>query len=226
MFFFCFPASAAVKTENGQKRICDLQIGEKVKVMNGDGSVGFSTVYGWAHNDPEVHASFLQLFTEGNRAIALSKDHLILVRRSKDSSARQHHHMFHHNDGTEFEFVQAGDVQEGDEVVQVHTCTGVAGMEQFQPARVTGRTIVQSKGIYAPLTMEGTVVVDGTVASCYAATHSHTAAHAALAPARAQFHLRGPRSMAKHHSEKEGKRFHGALNYVDRLGRIRYHHRK
>jgi hedgehog protein len=230
MCFFCFPSNATVITQLNQVlRVCDLEIGDVVKVMNEDGSVGFSPVYGWAHNDSNVEASFLQLHTDSQRTITLSKDHLILIRRSKGGSTRQHHHLFHKHDGTEFEFVQAGDVQEGDEVVQVHAFAGAAGVaavEQFQPARVTGRTILQSKGIYAPLTMEGTVVVDGTVASCYAATHSHTAAHAALAPARAQFRLRGPQSMAKHHSEKDGKRFHGALNYVDRLGRIRYHNHK
>jgi hypothetical protein len=200
---------------DGPKYISNLAIGDSVKVMKKDGSVGFSPVYGWAHNDHEVHASFLQLHTEGNRSITLSKEHLIPIRR-KGGNAR-HRHQLH-------EYVQAGDVQEGDEVLQLRAFA--PEMEQIQPVRVTGRTLMQSKGIYAPLTLEGTVVVDGIVASCYAATHSHHAAHAALAPMRVQFRLRGPQSMVKQHSEKERKQYHGALNYVDRLGRIRYHHRK
>ena len=39
-------------------------------------------------------------------------------------------------------------------------------------------------GLAAPLTEEGTIVVDGTLASCYAEISSHMIAHAAFFPVR------------------------------------------
>jgi hypothetical protein len=43
---------------------------------------------------------------------------------------------------------------------------------------------VVKQGYMAPLTDEGTLIVDGVAASCYATINSHRVAHSALAPMR------------------------------------------
>ena len=69
----------------------------------------------------------------------------------------------------------AQDVRVGDLLVQEDT---------GQEAEVMAISQYSSVGYYSPLTYEGTMVVDGYLASCYA-SFPHYVAHAALAPARA-----------------------------------------
>lgn len=52
-------------------------------------------------------------------------------------------------------------------------------------ARALRTSRVLRRGVFAPLTATGTIVVDGAVASCYAAVRSQALAHWALAPLRA-----------------------------------------
>jgi hypothetical protein len=52
---------------------------------------------------------------------------------------------------------------------------------------VTSIEQVERDGVYAPLTKSGTIVVEGTVASCYAAAHealSHSVSHMIMTPMR------------------------------------------
>jgi len=76
---------------------------------------------------------------------------------------------------------------------------------------------VRAQGIYAPLTVAGTIVVDGVAASCYASTRSHTAAHAAMKPMRTMYR-HNPEKMQK--QPHVGKHIAGAHRYVDVLARV------
>jgi hypothetical protein len=212
----CFPNFATVQTRQGAKKVSELQIGDEVKVMQRDNTVGYSPVIGWAHNDPEHAASFLELST-ATKSITLSQDHLIPIVRNGETS---HHRSLRHHEVDGLEYVKAGKVVEGDCVLQV--ITSPSGDESFQCVPIAAKRVIQSRGIFAPLTMAGTVVVDNIAASCYAAVQSHATAHAALAPIRMAYELR-PESAAKHHEDREGKVFSGAQNYVDRLGRLKLH---
>lgn len=51
--------------------------------------------------------------------------------------------------------------------------------------RVVSITVSTKKGVYAPMTLHGTIVVDGVVASCYAFIHDEQLAHNVFAPIRA-----------------------------------------
>jgi hypothetical protein len=60
------------------------------------------------------------------------------------------------------------------------------------------------QGYAAPLTMSGTILVDGILASCYAIIDSQTVAHSVMAPARWWYAMHGmldqvaPESLASH----------------------------
>jgi len=205
--YLCFPEHATVQTQHGRKCMRDVQIGESVQVITEDGTISMCDVYGWAHRDLATEATYLEVATENGGKITLSADHLLGVVRP-----RRHHHT-----GEEVQYVPAGEVREGERVMQAFS---IGGTPQLRTVPVKSVRSVQAKGLFAPLTLEGTVIVDDVAASCYAAVPSHRAAHAALAPARAQYRHKGPERMAKHHN---GKRFNGSLNYVDRLGRAAVH---
>lgn len=54
----------------------------------------------------------------------------------------------------------------------------------LEPQRVTEVRAVLSRGFIAPLTREGTVVVDSVAASCYALVNSQSLAHISFMPFR------------------------------------------
>ena len=49
---------------------------------------------------------------------------------------------------------------------------------------VASVSVVKRRGVYAPLTRAGNIVVDNVLASCYAVIDSQTIAHVAFAPVR------------------------------------------
>ena len=49
------------------------------------------------------------------------------------------------------------------------------------PSKVVKITKTKRAGAYAPLTLEGTIVVDNALASCYAIIDDHRLAHTTLA---------------------------------------------
>jgi len=215
----CFPGTANVHTRHGLKSMTELEIGEDVKVMQHDNTVGWSPVIGWLHNDPKQDASFIELWTATKRVITMSADHLLPVVRNGDG---EHRHSLRHHEVEGAQYVTAGKVAVGDSVLVL---TNSGNGERLQCEPVTAHRTVQSCGIYSPLTNAGTVLVDHAAASCYASVPSHSAAHTAMAPIRAAYGLRGADAMAKHHTEKDGKVFTGAHSYVDKLGRARFHHK-
>ena len=97
----------------------------------------------------------------GGNTILLSPQHLIFRKQNSTSSVS---------------VIFASEIEPGDLVSN--------GSDSFDET-VIRVTMVTEKGVYAPLTLEGTMIVDGVLVSCYASWHSHDAAHLAMAPLRA-----------------------------------------
>ena len=75
-----------------------------------------------------------------------------------------------------FESVFADEIQEGDKLIS------------WKGSKITEETVIAvgptiEKGTWAPLTMEGTLLVDGLLASCYA-SFPHALSDLALAPVK------------------------------------------
>jgi len=178
----------------------DLGIGDTVRVVTPEGRVEWSQVCGWLHYEPNSVANYLRL-TTSRRQILVSGEHLVAT--VKDGKV---------------EFIPASDMKIGSVLLECDTALHSAP----NTSQIWGNTVqridkVQQRGVYAPLTVAGTIVVDGVVASCYAHTHSHKAAHAAMKPMR---------TMWRHNPEKMkqqphvGKHIPGANRYVDVLARV------
>ena len=75
------------------------------------------------------------------------------------------------------ETVYASEVEVGDRLLQ----RAGEGVEEVQVVRVEE---VEEEGAWAPLTTEGTLLVDGVLASCYA-SFPHTLSDLLLAPVKA-----------------------------------------
>lgn len=192
----CFPAQSTVITPYGPKAMRDVAVGDTVRVVTPEGRVEWSQTCGWLHRDPAQGAAYLKL-TTSRRQLMVSASHLIAVVR-----------------GGKVEFIPAGDVQVGMALLECETNLTNPSVWGNQVVKVE---TVLAEGVYAPLTVSGTIVVDGVAASCYADTKTHRGAHAAMKPMR---------HMWRHNPEKmtqqgtKSKHVPGSHRYVDVLAHV------
>lgn len=111
--------------------------------------------------DPNATRHFIEVTAENGVAITTTPSHLLLL-----ASADGWRELF------------AANVQEGD----VLLTRGYGSV--MRPSKVVKSRVVSKRGVYAPLTRTGTIIVDDALASCYALVSSHSLAHAAMAPLR------------------------------------------
>jgi len=185
-------------TPQGPKAMRDVEIGDAVRVVGPTGQVEWSQVCGWLHREPTSVGEYLRL-TTNRRQLNISGEHLVATVK-----------------GGKVDFVKAQEVGVGSTILECDVSTG-ASTTPIWGNKVQKVEKLRAEGIYAPLTVAGTIVVDGVAASCYANTRSHTAAHAAMKPMR---------TMWRHNPEKMQKQPHvakhipGAHRYVDVLARV------
>lgn len=101
---------------------------------------GYQTFYGFVHENHDATEDFLQIHTkQQQQPLEISAQHMVFVQGKSSPIPAQ--------------LIRPGDV------LQSHMSS--PGLE------VKKVVTVQRKGFYAPLTTDGTVVVDGVVSSCY-----------------------------------------------------------
>ncbi|XP_047510406.1 indian hedgehog B protein [Pieris napi] len=157
----CFPSGAMVHTEAGPRDISTLQLGERILAADDSGKAIYSEVITFIDRDPNATKSFIEVTAENGVTITTTRSHLLLL-----ASADGWREVF------------AADVEIGD----VLLTRGQGPV--MRPSRVIKTRIVTRRGVYAPLTKAGTIIVDDALASCYAIVNSHSLAHAAMAPLR------------------------------------------
>lgn len=174
----CFPGGSLVETENGgRKRLDEVRLGERIAALDPrTGDVVYSEVIAFLDRSPSERRQFVRLTTASGRALTLTPAHLV------PAEGR----------GTVF----AARVRAGDRIlVSDDERPGDAGDRQARTQRqknarslrwdyVTETKLVLEKGVYAPLTAAGTLLVDDVVASCYAVVDSQSVAHYAFLPLR------------------------------------------
>jgi hypothetical protein len=154
----CFPRTSTLLLEDGRtKSMEDVEVGDVVLSTSKSGDVVFSPVIMFLHRDEDAVSNFVHFVTSQGHRLIVSHNHLVQI-------DVEH-------------FVFASTLRVGDHLVVYDNHT----LLRDQIASVA--TVVK-RGVYAPLTSEGTVVVDGVAASCYAHVSSHLTAHTAMFPAR------------------------------------------
>ena len=160
----CFPGESEVRLESGRTTTMSrLSLSDRVLTVDAAGRFAYSPVFMFLHRDADLVTSFYTVETAAGRTITLTPDHLVHAADSPDGAARP---------------TFARNVREGRYLhVRADNGTRVAS----RVTRVTSRT---RAGVFAPLTKDGTIVVDDVIASCYAVIDSQTVAHACFAPLR------------------------------------------
>jgi len=151
----CFSGTSTVETERGKIWIGNLRLGDNVLTYTPGKGGHFTEFLGWLDRGANADGKFLKISTNSS-SIVLTGNHLIF-RLSADVG---------------LESVFADQIEEGDRLVSLNGEETVMGVEA-----------AREKGIWAPLTMEGTLLVDGLLASSYA-SFSHHASDLLLAPVK------------------------------------------
>lgn len=159
----CFASDSTVQTETGEiRRLSQLKVGERILSVNSKGETVFSDVIMFLDRDINQTREFVQIKTSGGATIRTTPAHLLPV-------WKPHLH--------ETKYLYADQVEENDFLL-------VNVNNNLEPQRVTEVRAIRSRGFIAPLTREGTVVVDSIAASCYALVNSQSLAHISFMPFR------------------------------------------
>ena len=148
-----------------------LKPGDKVLSQTASGQTVFSRVLVFLHKDRGSRSIFLVLGTEDGQRLALTPNHLLF------------YSSYYEVDHSKYQGYFASRVQKGDYVL-VHGSGG-----RVRPSKVTSVSLEEKVGVYAPLTEQGTLFVDGVLASSYASVEDHRLAHWAFGLLRLLFSL-------------------------------------
>uniref|UniRef100_A0A3Q3WC48 Hedgehog protein n=1 Tax=Mola mola TaxID=94237 RepID=A0A3Q3WC48_MOLML len=181
----CFSGNAQVILKGGAtKQMSDLRPGDQVlasSTTDGHGPLVYSPVLSFLDRQPNVTKIFYTIGTSTGQNISLTAAHLIFVSDCTGLRGLK-------RDERAYGIVFASEVRPGQCVL---TPQGKEGSQATLSA-VTFVEAHRSTGLYAPLTQHGSIVVNGVLASCYAAVDNHHLAHWVLAPLRFFYSLMGP----------------------------------
>lgn len=113
---------------------------------------------------------FVKIETDGGASITATPSHLVYVWHTTSSSF-----------SANYKF--AANVQIDDFVL-----VNVNGM--LEPRKVLRIKNEIHRGVYAPLTYDGTIIVNSISASCYALVDTHSLAHMSLMPMRVYYSIK------------------------------------
>lgn len=179
----CFERSSIVQTRNGPRPMSALRIQDEVLSYNSDeGILEYSPVITFLDRDPTRKELFIKIKTEFGEQLILTRYHLV-YRQEYDERPS---------------VTYAARILPGDKILVLPNVENVTSPTEFadsseyakaplgklRPTKVLAVHYVRSRGVYAPLTTTGTIVVNGVVSSCYALVNDHQLAHRAFAPIR------------------------------------------
>ncbi|XP_057293894.1 protein hedgehog-like [Hydractinia symbiolongicarpus] len=153
----CFPAKSYVRTHRDHIiPMKSVKVGDQLLTMGDNGRVKYSEVSMIMHRQHDVVVeNYVKIETSNGHQIVLSPRHMVFTLEDGAIFAKDVHtnHTLNTYDDTKGRFVLS---------------------------HVSKISLTTDLGAYAPLTMEGTVVVNDIYASCYAVFPSHSISHAAF----------------------------------------------
>ena len=145
----------------------ELQIGERIAALDSRGDIVYSEVISFLDRQPSEKRQFIRISTESGKTLTLTPAHLVPV------------------EGKSITF--AARVEVGDRILIRDSAMEISEnkvKDRLGYDRVVDAKLVLEEGVFAPLTSEGTLIVNDVVASCYAIIDSQTIAHYSFLPYR------------------------------------------
>ena len=162
----CYPGLAIFMDACGRRRRMEsLQVGEEVQVITNN-EIVTEPVITFIHRQPDVFQQYLKITTFTKKILKITEDHLLFVEKEGEATA-----------------IPARDVTIGDTVF----VRGDLGALERDAVHNIGH--VYEKGVYAPVTLSGTILVNDVLTSCYFDVLSHESSNKAMGIARAVYHV-------------------------------------
>lgn len=163
----CYPGSATFVDIHLQRRKMEsLKVGDVVQVVNNK-EIQFEPVITFIHRQTEVMQEFLEITTlHEKKILKITEDHLLFVEKGGQAAV-----------------IPARDVNIGD-TLYVTDDQNVVKKDEVQTIG-----FVWEKGVYAPVTLSGTILVNDVHTSCYFDVLSHEWSHWAMGVARAVYQV-------------------------------------
>ncbi|GMT06370.1 hypothetical protein PENTCL1PPCAC_28544, partial [Pristionchus entomophagus] len=143
----CFSGDLIVQTIDGPKRMSELKTGDEVMSIE-ENMVSFSPIIMFLHRDEEQLAEFNVITTVNGDSVKLTNEHLMHVSDCEAASP--------------LVLVRAKEVTTEHCVMSAKSSTRTLRMD-----RVTSVTKTTERGIYAPLTSTGDIIVNDVLSSCH-----------------------------------------------------------
>lgn len=170
----CFPGESVVTTGTGEKKLMkDLRVGESVLALSDDGLLRPSKVLLFLDRSETARTEYVTLVTDTGKSITATPTHLVLRWEKPERSQIRNANP-----------VYAKRVRINDTLLTVDGGNGGGRRLRLRTERVVAVRHTELRGLYAPLTFDGTLVVDDVVASCYAVIDSQWLAHLSFLPTR------------------------------------------
>uniref|UniRef100_A0A915CAB3 Uncharacterized protein n=1 Tax=Parascaris univalens TaxID=6257 RepID=A0A915CAB3_PARUN len=143
----CFSGDMTVETPDGTREIRSLKTGDKVLSIEGS-FISYSPVIMFLHRLENETAEFNLITTEGNLQLKMTDFHLIYVTNCTDDETLRLTH--------------SRNLRKGQ-------CLHVIGNDKnfLTPTKIVNITRVIQRGIYAPLTAAGDIIVNSLLSSCH-----------------------------------------------------------
>uniref|UniRef100_A0A0R3RWT1 HintN domain-containing protein n=1 Tax=Elaeophora elaphi TaxID=1147741 RepID=A0A0R3RWT1_9BILA len=162
----CFSADTKVHTLNGEKTMKEVSVGDFVLVPVSKNQLRYERVEMFYHREPETRAKFVVLETESGRKLSLTELHLLPL-----GDCKQMHESMSDTTDIVDQWLRkskfAHKARMGDCVFTV------TANHQLQVDRIVKIGRQYLKGIYSPMTVEGSILADGVLASCFSQVESH-----------------------------------------------------
>lgn len=181
-----------ITSDGDRKPMSKLRIGDKILAHDPiEKKLVFSEVLTFLDYKPSEIRIFTEIVLKSGRTLIVTPTHLVF-KGNIDNAVE----------------VYAGNLVKGD-ILLIKDVDNVLNEDVVVTVRA-----IKDKGIYAPLTEIGTVVVNDVIASCYAVVDSQSMAHTSFAPLR--FTIKTKRFMSDMWYEMKSY-FSSNSNYIERL---------